>query len=77
MPNNSLLEELKSKKIKFNGISSDSRSIKKGNIFFAIPGNKIDGSEYINQAIKKGAAAVVVPSISKKRYTKKSIESSF
>ena len=70
MPNNSLLEELKSKKIKFNGISSDSRSIKKGNIFFAIPGNKIDGSEYINQAIKKGAAAVVVPSISKKRYTK-------
>ena len=70
MPNHSLLEEIKSKKIKFNGVSSDSRSIKKGNIFFAIPGNEIDGSRFINQAIKKGAAAIVVPSYSKKRYPK-------
>ena len=70
MPNHSLLEEINSKKIKFNGVSSDSRSIKKGNIFFAIPGNEIDGSRFINQAIKKGAAAIVVPSYSKKRYPK-------
>ena len=70
MPNHSLLEEIKSKKIKFNGVSSDSRSIKKGNIFFAIPGNEIDGSRFINQAIKKGAAAIVVPSYSKERYPK-------
>ena len=70
MPNHSLLEEINSKKIKFNGVSSDSRSIKKGNIFFAIPGNEIDGSRFINQAIKKGAAAIVVPSYSKERYPK-------
>ena len=70
MPNHSLLEEIKSKKIKFNGISSDSRSLKKGNIFFAIPGNDTDGSKFINQAIKKGAAAIVVPSISKRKYHK-------
>ena len=69
MPNHSLLEEIKSKKIKFNGVSSDSRSIKKGNIFFAIPGNEIDGSRFINQAIKKGAAAIVVPSYSCLLYT--------
>jgi len=62
--------KIKSKKIKFNGVSSDSRSIKKGNIFFAIPGNEIDGSRFINQAIKKGAAAIVVPSYSKERYPK-------
>ena len=73
MPNHSLLEEINSKKIKFNGVSSDSRSIKKGNIFFAIPGNEIDGSRFINQAIKKGAAAIVVPSYSKKRYPKNTI----
>ena len=73
MPNHSLLEEIKLKKIKFNGVSSDSRSIKKGNIFFAIPGNEIDGSRFINQAIKKGAAAIVVPSYSKKRYPNENI----
>ena len=64
MPNHSLLEEIKSKKIKFNGVSSDSRSIKKGNIFFAIPGNEIDGSRFINQAIKKNYTSTANKSFS-------------
>ena len=32
---------------------------KKGFIFFAVRGNKINGERYITQAIKKGAVAIV------------------
>ena len=46
-------------KIKITGLEIDSKKIKKGNIFFAIKGNKINGEKYINEAIKKGAAAIV------------------
>ena len=47
------------KDIKVNGISLDSRSIKRGNLFFAIKGSKVDGKKFINEAIKKGAKVVV------------------
>ena len=46
-------------KIFFSGISFDSSKIKKNNIFFAIKGNKFDGNNYINIAIKKGAKVIV------------------
>ena len=46
-------------KIKITGLEIDSKKVKKGNIFFAIKGNKINGEKYINEAIKKGAAAIV------------------
>ena len=42
-----------------NGLSIDSRTIEKGNLFVAIPGNNLDGHDYIQQAIKKGAVAVI------------------
>lgn len=42
------------------GISSDSRSIQKGDLFFAYQGVSLDGRQYIEQAIENGAAAVVV-----------------
>ena len=48
----------KYKKIPISGISFDSRKVKKKNIFFAIQGNKISGTEFINDAILKGASAV-------------------
>jgi len=41
------------------GICYDSRIVKKDDIFFAIEGNKISGTKYINQAILKGASAIV------------------
>ena len=37
----------KHKKIPVNGISFDSRKVKKGNIFFAIRGNKTSGEKFI------------------------------
>ena len=43
------------KNFSFSGISFDTRSIKKNNIFFAIKGNSIDGNKFIPIAIKKGS----------------------
>ena len=46
-------------KVFFSGIAFNSSKVKKGNIFFAIKGNKLDGNNYINDAIKKGAKIIV------------------
>ena len=43
----------------FSGISFDTKSIKKNNIFFAIKGNSIDGNKFIPIAIKKGSKIIV------------------
>ena len=48
------------KKIEIRGLASDSNKIKKGYIFFAIKGNKLDGEKYIDHAVKKGAVVVGV-----------------
>lgn len=40
-------------------LHSDSRAIAKGDVFFAYPGNAADGRQFIAQAIRMGAAAVV------------------
>jgi UDP-N-acetylmuramoyl-L-alanyl-D-glutamate--2,6-diaminopimelate ligase len=42
------------------GLTYDSRRVKPGEIFFAIPGEKVDGHEFIPQALRSGAAVVVV-----------------
>lgn len=42
------------------GLSFDSRTVSKGNLFIAIPGTQTDGHQYIPQALKKGARALVV-----------------
>lgn len=43
-----------------SGISIDSRAIKKGDVFVAIKGEVFDGHDFVDEAIDKGAAAVVV-----------------
>ncbi len=45
--------------IHINGLSIDSRTVEKGNLFVAIPGIKLDGHDYIQQAINNGATAVI------------------
>tara|TARA_B100001093_G_scaffold473766_1_gene497937 strand:- start:1267 stop:4050 length:2784 start_codon:yes stop_codon:yes gene_type:complete len=65
---------IKSKKPnKFNGVSIDSREVKKDNLFLAIKGKKNDGNQFIAQAIKKGASLIVSSKINKK-YKKKMIK---
>jgi UDP-N-acetylmuramoyl-tripeptide--D-alanyl-D-alanine ligase len=41
------------------GISIDSRTIKKGEIYFAIQGSRYNGHDFIREAVDKGASAVV------------------
>ena len=45
--------------IKFSGITDDSRTVKKGDIFFAVKGTRCNGIEFRDEAIKKGAAGVI------------------
>jgi UDP-N-acetylmuramoyl-tripeptide--D-alanyl-D-alanine ligase len=46
--------------VKWENISIDSRTIKKGEVFFALKGEKYDGHNYIDEAIAKGACAIVL-----------------
>ena len=57
------------REIKAKGLSSDTRTIKKGNLFFAIKGSKYNGNSFIEEAFQKGACAVVL-SETKKKFTK-------
>ena len=43
------------------GISTDSRTIKKGELFFALEGENFDGVHFVKDALKKGACGAVVP----------------
>lgn len=43
-------------------ISTDSRNIQKGAIFFALKGDNFDGNKFAHEAIKKGASYAVVDS---------------
>src|SRR5678816_237642 len=46
--------------VKVKGYSIDSRTMKPGEVFFAIKGPRFDGHQFVPQAIEKKAAAVVV-----------------
>ncbi len=43
------------------GLTQDSRAVKKGYLFAALPGNKYDGRDYIGDAVRNGASAVLAP----------------
>lgn len=42
------------------GVSINSRTIKKGNVFIAIKGQKFDGHDFVRAAIRNGASAIIV-----------------
>jgi UDP-N-acetylmuramoyl-tripeptide--D-alanyl-D-alanine ligase len=52
-----------------NGISTDTRSIKQGEIFFALEGENYDGHKFVGQAIHNGAAGAVISSGKKAAYS--------
>lgn len=45
--------------IPFSGISIDSRTVKKGDLFIAIRGERFDGHDFVEDALHRGAAGVV------------------
>ncbi|MDX8519377.1 UDP-N-acetylmuramoyl-L-alanyl-D-glutamate--2,6-diaminopimelate ligase [Mesorhizobium dulcispinae] len=53
------VEGIASRDLEVTGLSSDSRQVRPGVVFFALAGSKADGSAYAADAAAKGAAAVV------------------
>ena len=47
------------KNIFISGLSTNSKYIKKNYIFFAIKGNKLNGENFIKEAINKGASVII------------------
>ena len=44
----------------FTGASIDSRNVRKGHMFFAIKGKKNDGHNFLSEAKRRGANAIIV-----------------
>ncbi len=44
----------------FDGVSTDTRTLRRGELFVALQGPNFDGGDYVSQASDKGAAAAVV-----------------
>ncbi len=42
------------------GLACDSRRVREGYVFFALAGQSADGHDYVEEAVRRGAAAVVV-----------------
>ena len=42
-----------------SGFAMDSRRVMAGNVFFALPGRRADGNSFIDEAISRGAVAIV------------------
>ncbi len=40
--------------------SIDSRNIRQGDLFFAVKGERLDGHDFVSEALAKGAVAAVV-----------------
>ena len=56
------IEQLAALKVPVTRLVMDSRSISRGDTFVAYPGEKIDGRQFIAEAIAQGAAAVIYES---------------
>src|SRR5262245_58841353 len=46
--------------VKVRGYSIDTRTLNPGELFFAVKGPRFDGHDFVQQAMQKGAAGVVV-----------------
>jgi UDP-N-acetylmuramoyl-L-alanyl-D-glutamate--2,6-diaminopimelate ligase len=55
----SILEQLASLGVKPTRITADSRRVEPGDVFVAFPGARVDGRDFIAQALANGAAAVI------------------
>jgi UDP-N-acetylmuramoyl-tripeptide--D-alanyl-D-alanine ligase len=44
----------------FDGVSTDSRAVRPGELFVALKGERFDGHEFVAQAFERGAAAAII-----------------
>ena len=66
LANCNLLEIVGNKDIDIFDLTFDSRQVKDGSLFFAVRGTQVDGHDYIEKAVEKGAAAIVCEKLPKK-----------
>ena len=61
--NYSTVEQIYDLYLRYPHISTDSRNIKQGDVFFALRGENFDGNNFALQALEQGATAVVSDSV--------------
>ncbi|HEY0834797.1 MAG TPA: Mur ligase domain-containing protein, partial [Azospirillum sp.] len=47
--------------VEVTGLTADSRAVRPGFLFAALPGSKVDGRAFVADALARGAAAVLAP----------------
>lgn len=60
MDNNQLLETLYGYYLQHRSVTTDSRHVSAGTLFFALKGDNFDGNQYATQALAQGAAIAIV-----------------
>lgn len=58
--NGELLADTRTDKDVLSGVTTDSRSVQPGDIFFALTGDNFDGHNFVSEVAEKGAQVVVV-----------------
>ncbi|MDH5479398.1 MAG: Mur ligase domain-containing protein, partial [Nitrosomonas sp.] len=48
------------KDVFFTGVSTDSRTIRQGDLFVALSGDNFDGNQFVSSAAEKGAVAAMI-----------------
>jgi len=57
-------DRLPEKPLTLTGVSTDSRTLKKGNLFVALKGPHFNGHHFIHDAVSRGAGAVLIQEVS-------------
>jgi UDP-N-acetylmuramoyl-tripeptide--D-alanyl-D-alanine ligase len=52
-----------------SGYSIDSRTVEPGDLFFAVKGERLDGHDFVDRALERGAVAAVVGKDQRQRYS--------
>ena len=52
--------ELRGRNVGFGAVSTDTRSLRAGELFLALAGENFDGNEFVPEALRRGAAGAVV-----------------
>lgn len=55
------LRVVNSRASRVTGVTDDSRKVRKGEVFAALPGTRADGTQFVEAAISAGAKALLVP----------------
>ena len=50
---------IKNKETKIKGLSLNNKTVKKGYMFFAVKGGNFNSEKFIDEAIRRGAVAIV------------------